>query len=66
MADSRWSKQMLTRSPEGGKRRESPEMVRKLSGKGDEAEEFNSWEGSSYTNMAQSNWETVNGETLEN
>jgi len=42
MADSRWPKQMLTRSPEGGKRRESPEMAGKRSGKGDEAEEYNS------------------------
>jgi len=42
MADRRWPKQMLTRSPEGGKRRESPEMVGKISGKGDEAEETNS------------------------
>ena len=41
-------------------------MVGKISGKGDEAEETNSWKGSNYTNMAQSNWETVSGVTLEN
>jgi hypothetical protein len=42
MADSRLLKKMLIRSPEGGKRRGSPEMKWEKNGKGDEAEESNS------------------------